>query len=74
MVQALSRAADLLGLVPVFPVGSVSNYTSGSGGAAGIYPPVFRDCVLVRNATVGVSATPHITTVVAMNSKLIRAE
>lgn len=55
VVQVLSRAAELLGLVPVFPVGSISNYTSGSGGGgAGVSPPVFRDCVLVKkNSTVG---------------------
>ncbi|KAK2741824.1 hypothetical protein FQN55_008111 [Onygenales sp. PD_40] len=49
VVQVLSRAAELLGLVPVFPVRNISTYTSASGGTA-----VFRDCVLVnKNSTVG---------------------
>jgi ribosome-binding ATPase len=44
VVQVLARAADILGLVPVFPVRNVSNFSSGSTGAAA----VFRDCVLVK--------------------------
>ncbi|XHG07048.1 hypothetical protein AWENTII_010214 [Aspergillus wentii] len=48
VVQCLSRAAELLGLVPVFPVRNISTFSSGAGSA------VFRDCVLVkRNTTVG---------------------
>lgn len=48
VVQCLSRAADVLGLVPVFPVRNI--HTFGSAGATG---PVFRDCVLVKkNSTV----------------------
>ncbi|KAJ5450616.1 GTP-binding protein [Penicillium daleae] len=48
VVQCLSRAAELLGLVPVFPVRNVQTFSSGSGSA------VFRDCVLVKkNSTVG---------------------
>ncbi|EHA18211.1 hypothetical protein ASPNIDRAFT_123165, partial [Aspergillus niger ATCC 1015] len=44
----LSRAAELLGLVPVFPVRNISTFSSGAGTA------VFRDCVLVgKNTTVG---------------------
>ncbi|KAF2838406.1 GTP-binding protein [Patellaria atrata CBS 101060] len=47
VVQVLSRAAELLGLVPVFPVKNASSFGSGDG-------KVFRDCVLVRRgATVG---------------------
>ncbi|KAF2865531.1 P-loop containing nucleoside triphosphate hydrolase protein [Massariosphaeria phaeospora] len=50
VVQVLARAAELLGLVPVFPVRNVNSYTSGSAGSTA----VFRDCVLVRRgATVG---------------------
>ncbi|KAI9035378.1 Ygr210 GTPase family protein [Aspergillus affinis] len=48
VVQCLSRAAELLGLVPVFPVRNLSTFSSGAGSAA------FRDCVLVKkNSTVG---------------------
>ncbi|KAJ5284344.1 hypothetical protein N7505_002324 [Penicillium chrysogenum] len=48
VVQCLSRAAELLGLVPVFPVRNVATFNSGTGTA------VFRDCVLVnKNSTVG---------------------
>jgi ribosome-binding ATPase YchF (GTP1/OBG family) len=42
VVQCLSRAAELLGLVPVFPVRNVATFSSGNGTA------VFRDCVLVK--------------------------
>jgi ribosome-binding ATPase YchF (GTP1/OBG family) len=50
VVQVLSRAAELLGLVPVFPVRNVNTYASGSAGSTA----VFRDCVLVkRGSTVG---------------------
>ncbi|DAA74530.1 TPA_exp: GTP binding protein [Trichophyton benhamiae CBS 112371] len=49
VVQVLSRAAELLGLVPVFPVRNVHTFASGATGNA-----VFRDCVLVnKNSTVG---------------------
>ncbi|PNS20223.1 GTPase Obg [Sphaceloma murrayae] len=47
--QVLSRAAELLGLVPVFPVRNIHTYSGGEreGG-------VFRDCVLVKKgSTVG---------------------
>ncbi|KAJ5097442.1 GTP-binding protein [Penicillium angulare] len=48
VVQCLSRAAELLGLVPIFPVRNVATFNSGAGTA------VFRDCVLVnKNSTVG---------------------
>ena len=43
VVQVLSRAGELLGLTPVFPVKSVQNY-----GATGPEGKVFRDCVLVK--------------------------
>ncbi|KAI9669974.1 MAG: hypothetical protein M1831_007010 [Alyxoria varia] len=54
VVQALSRTAELLGLVPVFPVKNINNFASGSGPSTGGPSPVFRDCVLVKkNSTVG---------------------
>ncbi|GAB1201796.1 hypothetical protein APSETT445_000388 [Aspergillus pseudonomiae] len=43
VVQCLSRAAELLGLVPVFPVRNVHTFASGAGSDA-----AFRDCVLVK--------------------------
>jgi ribosome-binding ATPase YchF (GTP1/OBG family) len=50
VVQVLSRAADLLGLVPVFPVRNINTYTSGSASSTA----AFRDCVLVKKgSTVG---------------------
>jgi ribosome-binding ATPase YchF (GTP1/OBG family) len=50
VVQVLSRAAELLGLVPVFPVRNISTFSSGSASSTA----VFRDCVLVkRGSTVG---------------------
>lgn len=49
IVQVLSKAAEVLGLVPVFPVRNVSTFSSGSDAKV-----VFRDCVLVnKNLTVG---------------------
>lgn len=51
VVQVLSRAASILGLVPVFPVRNISAFTSS--GAGGSRDPVFRDCVLMKkNSTV----------------------
>ena len=47
VVQVLSRAAEILGLVPVFPVRNISGYGSGIAGSAA----VFRDCVLVKKGT-----------------------
>ena len=47
VVQVLSRAAALLGLVPVFPVRHIHSFGSGSAGENA----VFRDCVLVRKGT-----------------------
>lgn len=54
VVQVLSRAAEILGLVPVFPVRNIHTFGSGgSGGSAG----VFRDCVLMKKgSTVGDTA------------------
>ncbi|CAF9907006.1 MAG: hypothetical protein ALECFALPRED_003040 [Alectoria fallacina] len=46
VVQVLSRAAELLGLVPVFPVRNIHGFGAGAGSNA-----VFRDCVLVQKGT-----------------------
>ncbi|KAI9845155.1 MAG: hypothetical protein M1837_005040 [Sclerophora amabilis] len=59
VVQVLSRAAELLGLVPIFPVRNVNTFSSssstsaGGSGASGAHPgsAVFRDCVLVKKNT-----------------------
>ncbi|KAK8209332.1 P-loop containing nucleoside triphosphate hydrolase protein [Phyllosticta capitalensis] len=52
VVQVLSRAAELLGLVPVFPVRSIHGFGAGGQGAAA--QAAFRDCVLVKKgSTVG---------------------
>ncbi|KAK8138766.1 hypothetical protein PG984_002146 [Apiospora sp. TS-2023a] len=49
VVDVLSAAAKLLGLVPIFPVRSTATFSSGNDAKA-----VFRDCVLVKkNSTVG---------------------
>ncbi|KIW62598.1 hypothetical protein, variant [Phialophora macrospora] len=47
VVQVLSRAAALLGLVPVFPVKNIHTYGSGSAGTTA----VFRDCVLIKKGS-----------------------
>lgn len=47
VVQVLSRAAQMLGLVPVFPVRNIHTLSSGSDGESS----VFRDCVLVKKGT-----------------------
>lgn len=44
--QVLTRAAQLLGLVPVFPVRNINTYAAGERDAG-----VFRDCVLVKKGT-----------------------
>lgn len=44
VVQCLTRAAEILGLVPVFPVRNIHTFASGVGGTNA----VFRDCVLVK--------------------------
>jgi ribosome-binding ATPase len=50
VVQVLSKAAEILGLVPVFPVRNISTFGSGASEVKA----VFRDCVLVKkNTTVG---------------------
>ena len=52
VVQVLSRAAELLGLVPVFPVKNIHSFgTAGTGGVQAGGGAVFRDCVLVRRGT-----------------------
>ncbi|GAB1314025.1 hypothetical protein MFIFM68171_04235 [Madurella fahalii] len=49
VVQVLSKAAEILGLVPVFPVRNTTTFSSGAGDSK----HVFRDCVLVKkNSTV----------------------
>ncbi|KAL5604916.1 uncharacterized protein BROUX77_005102 [Berkeleyomyces rouxiae] len=50
VVRVLQKAAEVLGLVPVFPVRNISTF--GSAGV-GDTKAVFRDCVLVnKNSTV----------------------
>ena len=50
VVQVLSKAAEILGLVPVFPVRNTTTFGSGANESK----VVFRDCVLVKkNLTVG---------------------
>ena len=51
VVQVLSRAAALLGLVPVFPVRNIHTFGSGGIGQGAEGGPVFRDCVLVRKGS-----------------------
>lgn len=50
VVQVLSAAANLLGLVPVFPVRNVTTFGSGQVGEGG-KNAVFRDCLLVKKGT-----------------------
>ncbi|KAL7663691.1 OBG-type G domain-containing protein [[Candida] zeylanoides] len=45
VVQLLQAAADVLDLVPVYPVRNVHTFSGGSGAH------VFRDCVLVKRGT-----------------------
>ena len=47
VVQVLTRAAELLRLVPVFPVRNIHSFGSGAAGNNA----VFRDCVLVKKET-----------------------
>lgn len=50
VVQVLSKAAHILGLVPVFPVRNTATFQSGAAESR----VVFRDCVLVKKgSTVG---------------------
>ncbi|KAI5369296.1 Putative GTP binding domain, P-loop containing nucleoside triphosphate hydrolase [Septoria linicola] len=53
--QVLTRASEVLGLTPVFPVKNIGTFGTGeSGTAGGDRAAVFRDCVLVKkNSTVG---------------------
>ena len=51
VVQVLSRAAELLGLVPVFPVKNIHNFGTGATVGAGAPGAAFRDCVLVKRGT-----------------------
>ncbi|QIW95460.1 hypothetical protein AMS68_000978 [Peltaster fructicola] len=53
--QVLTRASEVLGLVPVFPVRNIGSFGSGEAGAGGgEKAAVFRDCVLVKKrSTVG---------------------
>ncbi|KAF7195581.1 putative GTP-binding protein [Pseudocercospora fuligena] len=53
--QVLTRASELLGLTPVFPVRNIGTFGSGEAGTAGgDRAAVFRDCVLVKKgSTVG---------------------
>ena len=56
VVSVLSKAAQVLGLVPVFPVRNTSNFGSGGAAAAGGaaadgVKAVFRDCVLVKKGS-----------------------
>lgn len=52
--QVLTRASEVLGLVPVFPVKNIGSFGSGEAGAGGERAAVFRDCVLVKKgSTVG---------------------
>lgn len=53
--QVLTRASELLGLVPVFPVRNIGTFGSGEAGTSGgDRAAVFRDCVLVKKgSTVG---------------------
>lgn len=46
VVQVLSRAAEVLGLVPIFPVRNIHTFASGTGTVNG----VFKDCVLVKKS------------------------
>jgi len=43
VVQVLTKAAEVLGLVPVFPVKNIGNFSDGG--------KAFRDCVLVKKGT-----------------------
>lgn len=47
VVQVLSKAADLLGLVPVFPVRNTTTFSAGASESKF----VFRDCVLVKKGS-----------------------
>jgi len=46
--DAVKKAIDLIGMIPVFPVKNIHNFTSDSGTRS---HGVFRDCGLVRPGT-----------------------
>ena len=46
--DAIKRAVDTIGMIPVFPVKNINNFTSDSGNRNN---GVFRDCGLVRPGT-----------------------
>lgn len=54
VVQLLQAAADVLDLVPVFPVRNINSFTGTSGSA------VFRDCVLVKRGLSVISVARRI--------------
>lgn len=49
--QVLTRASEVLGLVPVFLVRNISTFGSGEAGSGGERAAVFRDCVLVKKGS-----------------------
>ncbi|KAK0735648.1 P-loop containing nucleoside triphosphate hydrolase protein [Apiosordaria backusii] len=54
VVHVLTKAAEILGLVPVFPVRNVATFGSSGVGESSGSKGVFRDCVLVKKgSTVG---------------------
>ncbi|KAK4172383.1 P-loop containing nucleoside triphosphate hydrolase protein [Triangularia setosa] len=55
VVHVLTKAAEILGLVPVFPVRNIATFGAGGvGEGTGSNKGVFRDCVLVKKgSTVG---------------------
>ena len=48
-LDTVRRIVDLLGMIPVYPVKSIHNFTSDGG--ANRTGKVFRDCLLVRPGT-----------------------
>ncbi|KAG7666086.1 uncharacterized protein J8A68_000342 [[Candida] subhashii] len=54
VVQLLQAAADLLQLVPIFPVRNINSFTVNSGDY------VFRDCILVKKGTPVISVARKI--------------
>ncbi|KAG7192885.1 uncharacterized protein KQ657_001342 [Scheffersomyces spartinae] len=54
VVQLLQAAADLLELVPVYPVRNINSFAGGSGDE------VFRDCMLIKKGTPVISVARKI--------------
>ncbi|KAK6200312.1 P-loop containing nucleoside triphosphate hydrolase protein [Scheffersomyces amazonensis] len=54
VIQLLKSAAELLDLVPVFPVRNIHNFTGGNGSN------VFRDCILVKRGSSVISVAKKI--------------